>query len=92
MCTLTWDAPSERWPVRELDRMEDGLSDGPLNYLWFELRLLVVAKSIWNADGMSALRSFRDTLLRPHLSDDEVLQGIEAIDRDAERALKDWPV
>lgn len=91
VCQVTWDAPAERWPVRPLNRMEDGLADGPLNYLWFEFRLLVVAKTIWNAGRMTALRSFRDTLRRPSLSDDQILTAIGAIDPDAERALNDWP-
>lgn len=91
VCQLTWEAPSERWPVRSLNRMEDGLADGPLNYLWFEFRLLEVAKAIWNAGGLTALRSFRDTLRRPSLSDDRILEAIGAINPEAERALNDWP-
>jgi hypothetical protein len=91
VCQLTWEAPSDRWSVRPLNRMEEGLADGPLNYLWFELRLLVVAKTIWNAGGLIALHCFRDTLRRPNLSDDQILKAIGAIDPGAERALKDWP-
>jgi len=91
ICQLTWKAPSERWPVRRLDRMEDGLADGALNYLWFEFRLLVVAKSIWEAGGVTAFRRIYDTLRRPRLSDDQILAAVGAIHPEAERALRDWP-
>jgi hypothetical protein len=90
ICQLTWGA-RDSWPVRTLNRMEDGLADGPLNYLWFEFRLLVVAKSIWEAGGVRALRSFHSTLRRPDLSDDEVLEAVAAIEKRAERELSDWP-
>jgi hypothetical protein len=91
ICELTWEAPAERWGVRELNRMVDGLAHGPHNYLWFEFRLLVVAKSIWSAAGVAALRSFRETLRCPGLSDEAILEAIGAIDSRAAKALNEWP-
>jgi hypothetical protein len=91
VCRLTWHAPADGWPVRALNRMQDGLADGPANYLWFQFRLLVVANSIWDAGGRDAFRAFRDTLRRPHLGDDQILKAIGAIDPAAESALRKWP-
>ena len=91
VCQLTWEAPSERWPVRELDRMQEGFADGPLNYLWFEFRLLVVAKTIWQAGGATALRAYRDTLRQQRLTDSQIIDAINAIAPDAAQALGDWP-
>lgn len=90
ICDLTWKAPSARWRVRELNRMEEGLADGPLNYLWFEFRLLVTARSIWNAGGVAAFREFHRTLRRPGLSDDQILAAIRDIAPEADRGLRTW--
>jgi hypothetical protein len=91
ICQLTWHGPAAPWRVRDLDRMEDGLADGPLNYLWFEFRLLVVARTIWNTGGLSALRTFRTTLQRRSLTDAQILDAITAIAPDAATALRHWP-
>jgi hypothetical protein len=92
ICQATWQAPPERWPVRRLNRMEDGLSDGPLNYLWFEFRLLAISKTIWQAGGLSAFRCFHDTLRRPSLPDDQILDALRVIHPAAEQAVRDWPL
>jgi hypothetical protein len=90
ICDLTWRAPSARWRVRELARM-DGLADGPLNYLWFEFRLLVTARSIWDSGGARALREFHRTLRQSDLSDDQIFAAIHAVAPEAERGLRMWP-
>jgi hypothetical protein len=91
ICRLTWDAPAARWPVRDLDRMEASLADGPLNYVWFQLRLLIVAEAIWQADGARAMRAFRDTLTGRGLDDADILGAIDAISPEAGTALRCWP-
>jgi hypothetical protein len=91
VCELTRSAPSDHWPVRDLNRMEERLADGPLNYLWFEFRLLVVARTIWNTDGLNALRSFRNTRRRQSMSDDQILNAIADINPEAATALSRWP-
>jgi len=91
ICQLTTEAPSARWAVRELNRMEESLADGPLNYVWFQLGLIVIAKSIWEAGGVTAFRAFSDTLRRRDLSDEQILEAVRAIAPEAQRALRDWP-
>jgi hypothetical protein len=71
--------------------MEDGLADGPLNYLWFEFRLLVTARSIWDSGGARALREFHRTLRQSDLSDDQIFAAIHAVAPEAERGLRMWP-
>ncbi len=90
ICRLTWEAPAGRWPVRALNRMEEGLADGPHNYLWFEFRLLVVAKIIWETGGVGGLRAFHSELRRTALSDEQILEAVGAISPAAERALSSW--
>jgi hypothetical protein len=92
ICQLTWDAPAARWPVRDLNRMQAAFASGPLNYVWFQLRLLVIAKAIWQTDAAPALRAFRDTLTTRHLTDTQVLDAIHTIAPDAGTALRRWPV
>lgn len=91
VCQLTWQAPVARWPVRELNRMEQSLATGPLNYVWFQLRLLVIAKTIWQADGATALRAFRNNLRQATLTDDQIIDTIDGIAPLAAQALHDWP-
>jgi hypothetical protein len=88
---LSWDAPAERWPVRDLDHMGASLVRGPLNYVWFQLRLLVVAEAIWQAGAAHAMRAFRETLAAPELTDVQVLARIQAISPASRTALERWP-
>jgi hypothetical protein len=92
ICRLTWDAPAGRWPERSLDRIGASLAAGPLNYVWFQLRLLVVAGAIWRSGGAAALRAFRDTLRGAVLTDEEITSRIQDIAPEAAQALRDWPV
>ena len=91
ICQLTWDAPAARWPVRDLNRMGAPFADGPLNYVWFELRLLVIAQAIWQANGAQAMRAFRDTLTARDLTETQILTTIHAIAPTAANALRNWP-
>jgi hypothetical protein len=91
ICRLTWDAPATRWPVRDLNRMEASFANGPLNYVWFQLRLLVIAEAMWQANGVQALSAFRGTLTARDLTDAEILDAITAIAPKAATALRHWP-
>jgi hypothetical protein len=91
ICELTWQAPAARWPVRELHRMEHSLATGPLNYVWFQLRLLVIAKLIWQSGGATSLRAYRNALRRRTLTDDQIIETINAVAPDAAQALRHWP-
>lgn len=91
ICQLTWQAPAIRRPVRELNRMADSLAAGALNYIWFEFGLLLLAKQIWEANGVMAFRFFYHTLRRPDLSDDQILQALQTIHPRVEEAVRQWP-
>jgi hypothetical protein len=91
ICQLTREAPADRWSVRDLDRMEQSLAAGPLNYVWFQLQLLPIAKQIWQAGGPTALREFRNNLRQPALTDDQITERIQEIAPRAARTLRHWP-
>lgn len=91
ICQLTWSGPATRWPVTDLDRMQASLATGPLNYVWFQLRLIVIAQTIWQADGADSMRAFRDALTTRDLTDTEILDTIEAVAPHAATALRRWP-
>ena len=91
ICQLTWNAPTTRWPVTHLNRMEASLATGPLNYVWFQLRLIVIAQAIWQANGADSMRAFRDTLTTRDLTDTEILDTIDEIAPQAATALRRWP-
>ncbi len=91
ICELSAAAGSQLWPVRALNRMGDGLADGPLNYIWFEFLLILIAKRIWHAGGADAVTAFRDTLRDPAVSDDQILERLADIDPDIAVAAQQWP-
>jgi hypothetical protein len=91
VCQLTWQAPADRWAIRELDRMETSLAAGPLNYAWFQLRLIAVADGIWQAGNARAMRDFREMLTARELTDAQILATIHAIAPAAADALRRWP-
>jgi hypothetical protein len=91
ICRLTWDAPAARWPVTDLNRIEASLATGPLNYVWFQLRLIVIAEAIWQAGGAEGMRAFRDAFTTRDLSDTRVLGVIDAIAPAAADAVRSWP-
>ena len=91
VCRLTRDAPATRWPVTDLNRMEASFATGPLNYVWFELRLIAIAETIWHAGGTDAIRAFRGTLTAADLSDAQILDTLHAIAPHAGTALRRWP-
>jgi hypothetical protein len=71
--------------------MEASFAGGALNYVWFQLRLLVIAEAIWHANGVQAISAFRDTLIARDLTDTEILDAIAAIAPEAATALRHWP-
>jgi len=92
VCRLADEAPAARWPVTDLNRMEAALADGPLNYVWFQLRLIVIAGAIWDAGGAEAMRAFRRALTGRDLADAEIVEQIAAIAPGAAASLREWPV
>jgi hypothetical protein len=91
VCRLTWDASPARWSVRELNRIAGSFAEGPLNYVWFQLRLIAVAHAIWDADGAEAMCAFRHALRGRDLTDTQVLEAIQGIAPAAADAVRRWP-
>ncbi len=74
-----------------LNRMGDGLAEGPLNYIWFEFLLILIAKRAWHTGAADAFTAFRDTLRDATLSDDQILDRLADIDPDIAVAAQQWP-
>jgi hypothetical protein len=91
ICRLTWDAPAARWPVRDLGRIEASLATGPLNYVWFQLRLIVVAEAIWQGGGPAGMRAFREALTTGDATDARIVETIDGIAPVAAEAIRSWP-
>ena len=91
ICELSVAAGPELWPVRALNRMGDGLTEGPLNYIWFEFLLILVARRIWQAGAADAFTAFRDTLRDRTLSDERILARLANIHPDVAAAAQRWP-
>jgi len=91
ICELSAVAGPELWPVRALDRMEEGLAAGPHNYIWFEFLLILIAKRIWDHRGTAGFITFRDRLRAPTLTDDEILDRLNDVAPDAAVAIQRWP-
>lgn len=91
ICELSALAGPEVWPVRQLNRMEDGLAAGPLNYIWFEFLLILIAKHLWDHNGADGFITFRDRLRAPTLTDDEILERLNELDAEAGAKVQRWP-
>lgn len=91
ICALSALAGPEVWPVRELNRMGEGLAAGPHNYLWFEFLLILIGKQIWDHSGADGLVAFREQLRVPTLTDDEILDRLSEVAPEAAVAVERWP-
>jgi hypothetical protein len=78
------------WAVRELNRMEDSLAHGPLNYCWFEFMLIRLAQQVWELGGRVAFARIRDTLRQP-LTDNEILDRFADIHPNIAMSIRNWP-
>jgi hypothetical protein len=90
ICRLSAAAGPEPWPIRDLDRMEAGPGDGPLNYIWFECPLVLVTGRLWESRGEDGFVQFREALREPDLSNAEILDRPTAIDRASAGRIRAW--
>jgi hypothetical protein len=59
-CRAGCDVPPERVACSELVDMAGSFEAGGFaNYVWYQLRLIVAAERLWNADGVEALRALQ---------------------------------
>ena len=57
------DVPAEVAPVRALAAMEQALDDGgPVNFSWYQLRLIALADELWSAGGVRLFRRMHNVL------------------------------
>ncbi|MGW1530463.1 hypothetical protein [Streptomyces sp. NPDC002159] len=88
---VTWDAPNEHWPVRDLMSMGDSLDGDGSNYVWFEFGLEVLAKRLWQTRGVAALQRLIGTLRGPALNFDQVVDVLVGLDPWVGQAVCNWP-
>lgn len=91
ICELSALAGPEIWPVRALNRMDEGLAAGPHNYIWFEFLLILIAGQIWDHSAADGFTRFRDRLREPTLTDDEILDRLNEIAPEAAVTVQSWP-
>jgi hypothetical protein len=88
---VTWAAPDNHWPVRDLAHMEQGLEGDGSNYVWFEFGLQVLAKRLWETAGTKAFQRLVGALRGPELSFDEVVKLLDGLDPGVGQSIRDWP-
>ncbi|NMO50789.1 hypothetical protein HH310_06225 [Actinoplanes sp. TBRC 11911] len=88
---VTWSAPNDHWPVRDLAHMEKGLEGDGSNYVWFEFGLLVLAKRLWETAGAKALQRLVGAMRGPELGFDEVVKLLDELDPAVGQAIRNWP-
>jgi hypothetical protein len=84
-----------RWPMRRLQDMYDAIAapdmDGT-NYLWFEFRLQIIAKRLWEAAGGAGFQRLRDVLHGPVLPDAEIFEVLAELDKGVAGSLRRWTI
>jgi hypothetical protein len=91
LCEVTWAAPQDAWPIRDLARMGDAAEADGSNYCWFEFGLQILAGRLWTTAGVASLRGVVDLLRGPRRSDDAILGVIAELDAGVARDLAQWP-
>jgi hypothetical protein len=88
---VTWKAPGDNWPVRDLSRMAYSLAGDGSNYVWFEFGLQVLAKRLWQTAGVAAFQRVVTALRGPVLDLEQVVDLLGEIDQEVSQAIRDWP-
>jgi hypothetical protein len=85
--------PATMWPINALNAMYDSLTapgaDGS-NYCWYEFRLQLVAKRLWETGGVAGFKSMHTVLHGPPLTDDELVEVIAGIDKLVADDVREW--
>ncbi|MEV6994395.1 hypothetical protein AB0N87_35280 [Streptomyces sp. NPDC093228] len=88
---VTWAAPQEHWPMRDLSAMEKSLEGDGANYVWFEFGLQVLAKQLWQRAGVTALQRVVAALQGPSMDFEQIVKLLEELDPWVARAIRSWP-
>jgi hypothetical protein len=91
--TVIGGLPRQRWPVHRLGQMYDALKapggDGT-NCCWYEFRLQILAKRLWETAGRDGFQKIHAALHGPVLTDGEIIELIAGIDSQAARDIGSW--
>jgi hypothetical protein len=80
------DVPAEVAPVRGLAEMERALDDGgPVNFSWYQLRLIALADELWSAGGVGLFRRIHD-----RFAGAEAIGDLASIDPSLAAAAEGW--
>jgi hypothetical protein len=84
---------STRWSFRRLNEMYDSVAtpgmDGT-NYLWYEFRLQILAKRLWESSGTPGFQEMHRLLHGPVLQDEEIFDELAAMDQTVADQARRW--
>src|SRR5262249_37631048 len=85
--------PPGRGPLRRLGEVAQGLAGpGPdgTTYVWFEFRLQLSAKRLWEAAGAAGFRALHQAVQGPALGQDALLELLASMDPGVAADLRRW--
>jgi hypothetical protein len=82
-----------RWTFHRLDEMYNSTSDPGMdgtNYVWFEFRLQMLAKRLWNSAGAAGFQRLSGILHGPALADEEIIGVLSELDPTVADDVRRW--
>lgn len=82
-----------RWPFHRLDEMHESVASPDMdgtNYLWYEFRLQILAKRLWESSGPAGFQQIHRMLHGPVLPDEDIFSALAAMDQAVADQISRW--